>query len=111
MRALALPDCLLRRSAPMLCCPRWTRIVCAFGAATIWFGIQVGDAGHSRGEVQIIGEPPSPQAGGEATAKPEQHEQHPLLTPASPSPAVDSPSTGGTATAATPSISPDEKAA
>jgi hypothetical protein len=90
--------------------PRWTRIVCAFGAATIWFGIQVGDPGHSRGDVQIIGEPPSPQAGGEATAKPDRHEQRPLLTPASPSPSLDSPVTGGMATPPPQSISPDEKA-
>jgi Domain of unknown function (DUF4384) len=94
----------------MLRSPRWTRIVCAFGAAIIWFGIQVGDPEHSRGDVQIIGEPPSPQAGGEATAKPDRHEQRPLLTPASPSPSLDSPVTGGMATPPPQSISPDEKA-
>jgi len=95
----------------MLSHPRRTRIIRVLGAVTICLGIPVGDAGHSRAEVQIIGEPPYPDAGGgEAPANAEQHEQHPLLTPASPSPSLDRPVTGGTEAPRPQSISPDEKA-
>ena len=90
--------------------PRRTRIVVALGAAIVWLGIPVGGAGYCRGEVQIIGEPPVPKADSEAPEKLDQHEQHPLLTPASPSPSLDSPVTGGMATPSPQTISPGEKA-
>lgn len=65
------------------------------------FGLPPGTAGPARGEVQIIGERPSGQ--------PVQNEERPLLTPASPSPSLDSPVTGGMAVPLPQAVSPDEK--
>ena len=96
----------------MVACPRLTSSVCALGAVAAGFGLVVGGHGTARAEVQIIGEPPSPHTSGGTPASPqlEPPEQHPLLTPASPSPSLDSPNTGETATPRPQSVPPDEQA-
>lgn len=98
----------------MLACPRGTRIGRALIAITLGLSFSVGDAEYSRGDVQILGEPFSPPASkppaiDKPPAKPEQQEQHPLLTPASPSPSLDSPLTGGSDNPPLPSVSPGEE--
>jgi hypothetical protein len=95
----------------MLAFPRGsrTRIGRALIVVTVGLAFSVGDAGYSRGDVQIIGEPLSPPAGDKVPPKPEPQEQHPLLTPASPSPSLDSPLTGGSDTPPLQSVSPGEE--
>ena len=93
----------------MLGCPRGTRIGRALIAITAGLAFSVGHAGYSRAEVQIIGEPISPPTTDKAPAKPDQQQQHPLLTPASPSPSLDRPLVGGSDAPPLQSVSPSEE--
>ena len=98
----------------MPACPRGTRIGRTLIAITLGLSFLVGDAEYSRGDVQILGEPFSPPARkppaiDKPPTKPQQQEQHPLLTPASPSPSLDSPLTGGSDNPPLPSVSPGEE--
>ena len=98
----------------MLACPSGTRIGRTLIVVALGFWFSVGNAEYSRGDVQILGEPFSPPASkppaiDKPPTKPEQQEQHPLLTPASPSPSLDSPLTGGSDNPPLPSVSPGEE--
>lgn len=98
----------------MPACSRGTRIGRTLIAITLGLSFSVGNAEYSRSDVQILGEPVAPPASNPAATdkappKPEQQEQHPLLTPASPSPSLDSPLTGGSDNPPLPPVSPGEE--
>jgi hypothetical protein len=99
----------------MRVCPQGTRIGRFLIVVTLGLSFSVGDAEYSRGDVQVLGEPFSspasnPPAIEKPPTKPEQQEQHPLLTPALPSPSLDSPLTGKSDNPPLPSVSPGEEA-
>jgi hypothetical protein len=90
-----------------------TRISGTLIVITLGLAFFIGDAEYSRGDVQILGTPSSPASTppviNKLHAKPEQQEQRPLLTPASPSPSLDDPLSGKPENPPLPSASPAEE--